>query len=781
MVKKRDEPIKKRTTLREQAETALHTLNTRLDFLLSSSPAIIYTCEPVPPYAPTFVSTNLTTILGYTVKEFLATPSFWADHIHPDDRDRVFAKIPRLFAQGTLLHEYRFQHQDGSWRWMSDALSVVPGPDGKTRELIGYFIDITERKQAEEALRKRETRLRALNINLEHVVAERTGTLRASEERYRYWMLTMPGAVYEFCLDAAGHRSLRFISSGITDLTGLSPAEAMADVEVVFQRIPPDALPAMDESIRHSMETLSPWLYEFPFRVTTGELKWIRGHAVPRREQDGGTCWTGVLVDITDHKQAEESLAASKKRLQDILDSLFGFVALYTLDGRIVEINRAPLELGRVSKTDVVGRYFWETPWWADLPEMQAQLQDWMSRAAHGELVRGELVFRVPGDHLATAEATFGPLRDAAGAIINVVGFGVDITERKWAEEALAQSERLFRTLAEVSPVGIFRTDATGGGVYVNERACNILGMSADTATAEGWMAALHPDDRDRVIEEWAQAVRSQRPFMSEYRLRTPDQTITWVIGQARAEFDQHGDLVGYVGTLTDITNRKRMEDALRQQQQELRAAIKERERISHDLHDGILQSLFAVGLSLEASKSTLSPRSRTTTGPPLEQAIDQLNCVMNEVRNFITGLSSDLLQGKDLKTALRQMLDSLTAHQVTQVRLAVEDRAVQAVSAEQALHLLLVVQEAVSNGLWHGRAQVITVSLKMLKQGIRLSIRDNGRGFTPKAAKGIGHGLSNMAARAQMLRGRLTVVSKRKEGTRIFLDVPNNALPVHH
>jgi signal transduction histidine kinase len=161
-------------------------------------------------------------------------------------------------------------------------------------------------------------------------------------------------------------------------------------------------------------------------------------------------------------------------------------------------------------------------------------------------------------------------------------------------------------------------------------------------------------------------------------------------------------------------------------------------------------------------------------------QAIDQLNRLMQEVRNFIAGLGSDLLQGKDLPTALHQMLESLTKHHPTRVRLKIEDRAARALSTEQSLHLLLVIQEAVTNCIRHGRAQEATVSLKLLKQVIRLSVRDNGCGFNPNAAKGIGHGLVNMAARARKIGGRLTLSSHVNEGTRVVLDLPKEASLVH-
>ena len=153
----------------------------------------------------------------------------------------------------------------------------------------------------------------------------------------------------------------------------------------------------------------------------------------------------------------------------------------------------------------------------------------------------------------------------------------------------------------------------------------------------------------------------------------------------------------------------------------------------------------------------------------------------MHEIRNFIAGLGSDLLKGKDLPTAVRHMLKLLRQTQDTRVRLVVEDRVTQALSTEQSLHLLLVIQEAVSNCIRHGRAQEATVSLKLLKQGVRLSVRDNGCGFNPKAARRTGHGLTNMAARTQKLGGRLTVMSKVNEGTCIVLDLPKEVSSVRY
>ncbi len=138
-----------------------------------------------------------------------------------------------------------------------------------------------------------------------------------------------------------------------------------------------------------------------------------------------------------------------------------------------------------------------------------------------------------------------------------------DLTEQQDAEAALRASEQRFHILAQVSPVGIFRTDAAGSCIYVNERWREMAGMSEREAAGEGWARALHPQDRERVFREWQQAASGQHPFRTECRFQRPDGTVTWLLAQAAAERDKQGDVVGYVGTITDITERKRSEEAI--------------------------------------------------------------------------------------------------------------------------------------------------------------------------------------------------------------------------
>ena len=158
---------------------------------------------------------------------------------------------------------------------------------------------------------------------------------------------------------------------------------------------------------------------------------------------------------------------------------------------------------------------------------------------------------------------------DEDGEPVLSVGTVQDISERKLAEIAAWESEQRFHILSKISPVGIFRTDAEGLCVYVNERWREIAGMDLSQALGEGWVAAIHPEDRQWVFDEWRRSARAQSPFRVECRFKHADGAdgsrgrITWVLSQTSAERDDEGNITGYVGTITDITQQKRIEAAL--------------------------------------------------------------------------------------------------------------------------------------------------------------------------------------------------------------------------
>jgi two-component system sensor histidine kinase/response regulator len=198
----------------EERAREIRSLEARLDHLLSNTSVIIYSCKPGGDYAATFVSDNVWKECGYTPEQFLGDPAFWVDRLHPDDRTRVLAGLAETTERGSHTHEYRFRCADGQYRWYRDEVRLLRDANGEPHELVGCLTDITDRRQAQqdqaaeanrvkellqqaergrralegvlEDQRFAEAKVRELNADLEHRVAERTAQLRdANREMVR--------------------------------------------------------------------------------------------------------------------------------------------------------------------------------------------------------------------------------------------------------------------------------------------------------------------------------------------------------------------------------------------------------------------------------------------------------------------------------------------------------------------------------------------------------------------------------------------------------------------
>lgn len=212
---------------------------------------------------------------------------------------------------------------------------------------------------------------------------------------------------------------------------------------------------------------------------------------------------------------------------------------------------------------------------------------------------------------------------------------------------------------------------------------------------------------------------------------------------------------------------------ALHESERRLKALRQDRERISRDLHDGVLQSLYAVGLKLRASQ-LLAQKTPERAAEHLQQATVQLEQAVTEIRGFLrSDLGHDRVVAEGLEPSLRSLVTTMTAGTGIDYQLSFHPHAERLLPADHVRQVLHMVREAISNSVRHAHATELRISVDVVGDHVRIEVSDNGMGFRPRSRAGSGFGLRNLAVRAQQLGGRLRIVSAPWRGTRVLFERP--------
>jgi PAS domain S-box-containing protein len=336
-------------------------------------------------------------------------------------------------------------------------------------------------------------------------------------------------------------------------------------------------------------------------------------------------------------RQAEAALRQSEQRLRAIFDGTFELIGLLDAEGVLLEINRTALLAVAATSDDVIGRAFWTTPWWTYSPtKLQLQIQQAIVRAATGELVRLEANPVLADGTNVWVDLSITPICNPTGKVVMLIAEGHDINQQKQTENSLRASETRFRTLVATAPVGIFQTDAAGNCLFINQQGLELTGASQSEVLGRGWANSIHPDDRARVFAAWDSTVVVNQRFGLEYRLMTPQGQVNWVSGNAIAIEDEAGNITGYLGTLTDITEKKRLEQQfLRAQRLESLGTLAS--GIAHDLNN-VLTPIVGAAQLLEVTLPTLDERSRRLLTMLVESSL-RGSSLVKQILTFARGV----------------------------------------------------------------------------------------------------------------------------------------------
>jgi len=320
----------------------------------------------------------------------------------------------------------------------------------------------------------------------------------------------------------------------------------------------------------------------------------------------------------------------------------------------------------------------------------------------------------------------------------------------------------------------IYTHDLEGRITSVNNSGQELLGRTAQELLGTKIDSLIDPEDLPSVQKQIADKLAGKPRTSYEVRIRRSDGQRLVLEVNSRLLY-QDGQPIGIQGIARDITERTEAEEALRSSERQLRASLEDRERLGRDLHDDIIQSIYAAGLTLDDCTRIIKPDPETAT-KRLRTVTSELNRVIRDVRNFIERLEREPLSGAEFKTSLQSLALNVGGRTPPQIEVRIDDFAAASLLPHQATHLLHIAREALSNSLRHGSAQHVTFTLQPSRGGIRFEIADDGSGFRPATPERRGHGLRNMNARADRLGAWLTIHSHPGQGTRIVLEIPHES-----
>jgi PAS domain S-box-containing protein len=784
-------------TERKEAERQLALANERFRTIVEQTPAITYQEFLVdgvydPDTVESFVSPHVQRLLGFTQDE-LIEPGFWRSVMHPDDMASVKTESDRVIAAGetTYSQDYRMVARDGRVLWFHDESVLIVDQDGVPQLWQGVMVDVTARKEAEERL-------------------------RAAEERYRALIEHLPAIVYAEALVA--NRADLYLSPQVERILGYTADDWKAERGFWFAHIHPDDLERVRVENAAANATGEPFLSDYRFLAADGTYRWLRDEAVRIEDPEGEPLfWQGVLLDITEQKQAEQHRRAAEDRFRTLVEHIPAVV--YTED-----LEAAP-ETFYISPQveDLLGYrpedWRWTAGFWAD----RIHPDDREAALALDAETNRTLEPYARDYRLRHADGHWVWIHDEASYVTGTDGTGfwqgfmTDITERKEAEEHLREAELKFRTIVEQNQAIFYTQDidpddpAISRTTYIAPGNTEMLGYTLDEIHADPtlWRKIVHPDDRERVFSADAESnTGGDDRFSMEYRMIAKDGRIVWV--QDEASLVRLPAKPPYwQGFLLDVTERKEAEaqleralDVEREAAQRLRAVDDMKntflQAVSHDLRTP-LAAILGLAITLERGDVQLEEAdSRDLARRIADNArrLERLVTNLLDMDRLARGIVAPKLEDSDVGALVGRVLRE--SQLVPEDRLHADLHPV--VQRVDPAKVERIVENLLANTVRHAPdGASVWVSVTPAPGGVTIAVEDDGPGIAPELrdavfeafrqgpdaprhSPGVGVGLTLVRRFAELHGGRAWVEEREGGGAsfRVFLPAsgPTDVIP---
>jgi PAS domain S-box-containing protein len=410
---------------------------------------------------------------------------------------------------------------------IEESASPIRDENGEITGLVVIFRDVTEKRQAEEYIRR----------------------------------LAMDAPVGIFQTDARGH--CVFVNERWCQITGLSREASLGGGWAAS--LHPADRNKIFKAWQKTLSAAANFDGEYRFVTPRGEVHWVSGRAVPLRDDSGELSgYLGAVADITDRVLGEKALLESQEQFRAMFELAgIGMVQADPRTGRYLRVNPKFREMTGYSTEDLLQMSFIDLNHPEDKESDLALLQNTILSKISGW--SNETRFVRKDGKVIWVHVTGTVSFDADRQPVRTVAHIQDITERKLAEESLRASEQRFRTMADSAPVMIWMSNVEKKCIWFNMPWLDFTGRTMEQELGFGWADGVHHDDLDRCLRLYAEAFGERKSFRLEYRLRRKDNEYRWILEQGIPLYGAGGDFIGYIGSAIDIHEKTEAEEALKE------------------------------------------------------------------------------------------------------------------------------------------------------------------------------------------------------------------------
>jgi PAS domain S-box-containing protein len=725
-----------------------------------------------------FVSDGAMQILGYRPRDWLAEPSFWADHLHPEDRERAVGVFIEAATQGTRFDiEYRITAKDGSTVWLRDLGHVVRDAEGRPHRIRGLMVEVTATKHVEEERREAESRFRR--------VVER-----------------LPAIVYIEGVDGPDDLPgrLLYVSPQVGEILGFAAEEWVEDPYAWARQFHPQDRQRVRSEYDRVAASGGSFTADYRMLARDGREVWFHDEAVLVRDEAGAPLfWQGIMYDVTRQRKMETHAAETEARYRSLVEQLP--VVVYSepvVGNELMTMYISPRieEVLGVTSAEWIDRpeVWYETMHPDDRERVRAENE---RTEASGEPFSTEYRSVARDGRTVWFRDEARLVHDDRGAPLFWQGVMFDVTAEKEAQHLLSEAEARFRALVEHTPA-ITYIDALEGpdpAVYISPQTTEVLGYTPEEwyADPDLWSRIVHPEDNNRNEHVDEDGVHS-----SEYRMIAKDGRVVWMHDQSSLITDEEGTPRFWQGVLVDVTQQKRTEQLEQDLEVERETAQKLRDlddmkntflqAVSHDLRTPLAAIL---GLAITMGRDDLEMDATETRDMSRRIAVNarKLDRLVNDLLDLdrlSRGIVEPTLRPTDLGALIRNLVGESELIVERRVNLEVQPVTIPVDAAK----VERIVENLIANTARHTPPQAqLWVRVEPMGEGALIVVEDDGPGvpehereriFQPflqgpspaEHSPGVGVGLTLVARFAELHGGRAWVQERPGGGAsfRVYL-----------